>query len=112
MLRQSCNKGCKHKNTEIWLIYKEKRSIPSADPSSLSLPSSNISSPLDIPDIYSSSESIPIVRGVGGSAFAAAEATPLFSFFEGLEETIASAAFLFFGWEEIVSTVGATRLSR
>jgi len=54
--------------------------------------------------------SIPIVRGVGGSAFAAAEATPLFGFFGGLKDSIASAAFLFFSWEEIVLTVTTTRL--
>jgi hypothetical protein len=65
-----------------------------------------------MPDMYSSSESIPIVRGVGGSAFAAAEATPLFGFFEGFEDAIASAAFLFLSWEEIVSTVRTTRLCR
>lgn len=56
----------------------------------------------------SSSESIPsVVSGVGGAASAAAEAILLLDLVACLsEDDIASAAFLFLGWEEMVSTVG------
>jgi hypothetical protein len=50
-----------------------------------------------------SSESI--VRGVGGDA-TAAEAILFLDLITELEDGIASAAFLFLGWEEMVSTVG------
>ena len=58
----------------------------------------------------SSSESIPsVVSGVGGAASAAAAeaAILLLDLVACLsEDAIASAAFLFFGWEEMVSVVG------
>lgn len=53
-----------------------------------------------MPDINSSSESI--VSGVGGD-IAAAEAVFLLALFVGWEDATASAAFLFLGWEEMVS---------
>lgn len=78
--------------------------LPSPDPSSLSLSCrTSSSSSLDMPDMKSSSESITLVSGVGGAV--AAEAILLFNL--GLlvsEDAIASAAFLFFGWEEMMST--------
>lgn len=49
------------------------------------------------------------MSGVGGDVTAAAEATLLLDLFVGLEDSAASAAFLFLGWEEIVSTVGVAR---
>lgn len=73
--------------------------LPSADSFSLSL-SIRTSSSLDMPK--SSSESI--VCGVGG-AVTAAEAILLLVLLAGLEDVSASAAFLFLGREEIVSTV-------
>jgi hypothetical protein len=49
---------------------------------------------------------LPVVSGVGGAETAAAEAAILLlDLCAGLEDPIASAAFLFFGWEEMVSTV-------
>jgi hypothetical protein len=62
-----------------------------------------------MPDMNSSSESIPsVVSGVGGAASAAAEAAILLLDLVAClsEDAIASAAFLFLGWEEMVSTVG------
>jgi len=57
----------------------------------------------------SSSESIAlavVVSGVGGAAAAAAEAIRLLDLVAGLvDSSIASAAFLFLVWEEIVSFV-------
>jgi hypothetical protein len=62
-----------------------------------------------MPDMKSSSESIPglaEVSGVGGAAAAAAEAILLLDLWGFLtEESTASAAFLFLGWEEMVSSV-------
>jgi hypothetical protein len=62
-----------------------------------------------MPDIKSSSESIVVaaVSGVGGSEIPAAEAILLLDRVAAVveEESIASAAFLFLGWEEMVSTV-------
>jgi hypothetical protein len=58
----------------------------------------------------SSSESIPglaVVSGVGGAAPAAEAAILLLDLFVSFrEESTASATFLFFGWEEMVSVVG------
>jgi hypothetical protein len=49
---------------------------------------------------------LPVVSGVGGAETAAAEAAILLlDLCAGLEDPIASAAFLFFGWEGMVSTV-------
>jgi hypothetical protein len=46
------------------------------------------------------------VSGVGGAVGAAAEAILLFDRAEGCKEgSVASAAFLFLDWEEMVSTV-------
>ena len=63
----------------------------------------------------SSSESIPsVVSGVGGAASAAAAeaAILLLDLVACLsEDGIASAAFLFLGWEEMVSTVGVLMLN-
>ena len=87
----------------------EYKCLPSTEPSSLSLSSWSVpSSSLDKPDMNSSSESmvLPVVSGVGGAETAAAEAAILLlDLCAGLEDPIASAAFLFFGWEEMVSTV-------
>jgi hypothetical protein len=48
---------------------------------------------------------LPVVSGVGGAETAAAEAAILLlDLCAGLEDPIASAAFLFFSWEEMVST--------
>ena len=84
--------------------------IPSAEPSPFSLSSCRtLSSSLDMPDMNSSSESmLSVVSGVGGAASAAAEAAILLLDLVAClsEDAIASAAFLFLGWEEIVSTVG------
>lgn len=92
-----------------------KSYVPSADPSSFSLSSCKTSSSsLDMPDMNSSSESIPsVVSGVGGAASAAAEAAILLLDLVAClsEDTIASAAFLFLGWEEMVSTVGVLMLN-
>lgn len=87
------------------------RIIPSAEPSSSLSSCKTLSSSLDKPDMKSSSESIPglaVVSGVGGAASAAAEAAILLLdlFVSFREESTASAAFLFFGWEEMVSVVG------
>lgn len=68
-----------------------------------------------MPDINSSSESISsVVSGVGGAASAAVEAAEAAILLLGLvaclsEESIASAALLFLGREEIVSTVGVLK---
>jgi hypothetical protein len=43
-----------------------------------------------------------MVSGVGGAATAAAEAILLLDLVAGLEDDIASAAFLFLSWEEIL----------
>ena len=62
----------------------------------------------------SSSESMPsVVSGVGGAASAAAEAAILLLDLVAClsEDAIASAAFLFLGWEEMVSTVGGLMLN-
>jgi hypothetical protein len=86
----------------------EYKCLPSTEPSSLSLSSWSVpSSSLDKPDMNSSSESmvLPVVSGVGGAETAAAEAAILLlDLCTGLEDPIASAAFLFFSWEEMVST--------
>jgi hypothetical protein len=65
----------------------------------------------------SSSESISsVVSGVGGASSAAAEAAEAAILLLDLigclsEESIAPAAFLFLGWEEIVSTVRVLKLN-
>jgi hypothetical protein len=65
-----------------------------------------------MPDMKSSSESIPWlvdVRGVGGAAEAAILLLDLVTFLS--EDAIASAAFLFLGWEEMVSMGGDLMLN-
>jgi hypothetical protein len=57
----------------------------------------------------STSSSESIVSGVGGAA-STAEAILLLDLVAGLEDGIASAAFLFKCWEEMVSTVGGSCL--
>lgn len=82
--------------------------IPSTEPSPSLSSSKTLSSSLDKPDMNSSSESIlrlP-VSGVGGAAAAAEAAILLLDRFMSLiEVSAAPAAFLFLGWEEMVSVV-------
>jgi hypothetical protein len=84
--------------------------IPSIEASSSLSSCKTLSSSLDMPDMKSSSESISglaEVSGVGGAAAAAAEAILLLDLLVSwIEESTASAAFLFLSWEEMVSVVG------
>lgn len=79
--------------------------IPSPD--SLSVSSCNMSSPLETPDMKSSSESILVlvlvlVDGSGVGGFGSLAEANLLLFRVPFEDSMASA-FLFFSWEEMMS---------